>query len=156
MHPLNLYVVPSSEGSCGISPYHNYNTWLDSTGSPMPFSLEGSYAEGEIITVESWMDTHHNGHVELRLCNLGNDGTNAFTPDCFDGNTLEFVEDVVVFDQFGNKKDWPKMPADEDHPERGYLSGGQSEGSKHTFVMRFRIPYGIVGERILLQWKYIT
>ena len=122
----------------------------------MPFSLEGSYEEGEIITVESWMDTHHNGHVELRLCNLGNDGTNGFTPDCFDGNTLEFVEDVVVFDQFGNEKDWPKMPADEDHPERGYLSGGQSEGSKHTFVMRFRIPYGIVGERILLQWKYIT
>ena len=122
----------------------------------MPFNLEGSYQEGEIITVESFMDTHHNGHVELRLCNLGNDGTNAFTPDCFDGNTLEFVEDVVVFDQFGNEKDWPKMPADEDHPERGYLSGGQSEGSKHTFVMRFRIPYGIVGERILLQWKYIT
>jgi hypothetical protein len=48
------------------------------------------------------------------------------------------------------------MPADGNHPERGYLSAGQSVGSYNTFTMAFQLPVGLVGDEILLQWKYIT
>ena len=148
----------STTGSCGASPSHDYNDWLDSTGNPISFTPTETYTEGDIITVSSWMDTHHNGHVELRYCNLASSG-GVFTPDCFAENHLTFVEDVGVYggyDGAGGIKNFVKMPVDANYPERGYLSAGQSVGSKHSFVMKFQLPMGLVGNEILLQWKYIT
>ena len=123
----------------------------------MPFTPQDIYTEGGNITISSYMDTHHNGHVEVRYCNAapGQEGYN--TPECFDGNTLEFVEDIGVWNNVGQLRepvgDWMKMPPDGNHPERGYLSGGQSVGSKNTFTMIFQLPLNLVGDEILLQWN---
>lgn len=149
-----------SNGSCGKTNTQDYNDWLDSTGTSMPFMPQATYIEGDLITVSSWMDTHHNGHIELRYCDLNASG-GSFTPDCFDGNYLTFVEDVGVYDSAGvlrstSDVNFQKMPADGNHPERGYLSAGQSVGSYNTFTMTFQLPVGLVGDEILLQWKYIT
>ena len=51
---------------CGRSPSHNYEThthWLDKNGDPMPWLSQGTYDEGGIVAVDSFLDTHHNGHM---------------------------------------------------------------------------------------------
>ena len=80
--------------------------------------------------------------MEIRACQKGL----ASTQECFDttGNELVFVRDVK-FD----------MPADPNYPERGMYAGGQGGGLK-DFEMIFKLPDGIYGDKVMLQWKYIT
>lgn len=47
--------------------------------------------EGQTILIKSYLDTHHNGHMEIRACNKGPDCTQAD----FEGNHLIFVKDTV-------------------------------------------------------------
>ena len=47
------------------------------------------------------------------------------------------------------------MPPDPAYPHRGMYAGGQGGGTK-WFRHEFRLPAGVSGEKVLLQWKYIT
>ena len=52
----------SSNEQCGVSEQGpNYSTWLDITGSPMPWMSQAVYREGQEITVEAIMKTNHGG-----------------------------------------------------------------------------------------------
>ena len=104
----------------------------------MPWVSVAEYKAGQIIDVTSYLDTHHNGHMEIRACPDGE----ASTLECFNkpGNALTFVEDVM----------WG-MPADPSYPERGMYYGGQG-GSVKDFHMRFKLPDHIVGNQVMLQW----
>jgi hypothetical protein len=53
-------------------------------------------------------------------------------------------------------ENWLKMPPDISYPERGHLSAGQSAGFRYYYTMTFKLPSGVSGDRIMLQWKYIT
>ena len=136
-HCLNV-----NNGVCGYTSYNDYDNFKDSQGNPMPWTSQGSFTAGQFIEIKSYLDTHHNGHMEIRACADGSASTLA----CFDtpGNELTFVRDVA-FD----------MPADPAHPERGYYYGGQGGGIK-SFHMEFKLPDHISGPQVLLQWKYIT
>ena len=114
----------------------------------MPFTPQETYVEGDIIMVKSYLDTHHNGHMELKACNKG--PANCKQED-FDapGNQLIFIEDTVFQ---GNHM---KMPADPNYPGRGMYGGGQG-GQTKTFVFKYKLPTGLYGDQVLLQWKYIT
>jgi hypothetical protein len=97
----------------------------------------------------------------MRYCDLEASG-GIFTPDCFDGNYLTFVEDVgvynakgVLMDPANQSENWLKMPPDSSYPERGYLSAGQSAGTGYYYTMTFKLPMGLSGDQIMLQWKYI-
>jgi len=127
---------------CGTSESGvNYDNWLDSNGEPISWNSNGSiYGEGDIITINSFLTAHHTGHMEARACPMGR----GSTQECFDANVLEFVEDLAY-----------SMPKDEDHPERGYYYGS-SDFNNEGFSMRFKLPEGLVGEEVLLQWWYIT
>lgn len=112
------------------------------------------------LTYEYYVLSFNSGHIEMRYCDLTT-SEGIFTPDCFDGNYLTFVEDIGVYDDKGTLMDpsnpnWHRMPVDSVYPERGMLSAGQSIGSKHSFEMKFQLPLGLSGDKILLQWKYIT
>ena len=98
--------------------------------------------------VKSYLDTHHNGHMELKACNKG--PANCKQED-FDapGNQLIFIEDTVFQ---GNHM---KMPADPNYPGHGMYGGGQG-GQTKTFVFKYKLPEGLYGDQVLLQWKYIT
>jgi len=130
---------------CGTSEQGvNYDEWLDSLGQPVSWNSNGNiYGEGDVITVNSFLASHHTGHMELRACPMGR----ASTQDCFDQHVLEFVEDINSYDV--------KMPKDNNHPERGYYYGSQAFNNQ-AFSMRFRLPQGLVGEEVLLQWLYVT
>ena len=108
----------------------------------MPWISQETYTEGQTIIVRSYLDTPHNGHLELKACALGSSSTQA----CFDtpGNELEFVDDVL----YG-------MPKDPSYPGRGYYAGGQGGGIK-SHEMQFKLPAGMYGDEVMLQYKYIT
>lgn len=141
-HCLNTKGVGSV---CGTSEQGvNYDSWLDSLQQPISWNSNGNvYQEGGIITVETFLTAHHTGHMELRACPMGR----ASTQECFDQHLLEFVEDVNNFDV--------KMPKDENYPERGYYYGSQAFNN-NRFAMNFRLPQGLTGEEVLLQWLYVT
>lgn len=87
----------------------------------MPWIPQEEYTEGDIIIVKSYLDTHHNGHMEIRACDKGPENC---TPQDFEGNELIFVQDMVLE---GNHV---TMPKDENYPERGMYAGGQGGGTK--------------------------
>jgi len=145
-HCLNL-----NDGVCGKFGGRSFDggSWLDKTGGEMPWASEGVYFEGDEIIVRSYLDTHHNGHMEIRACNKGNAcGVADFEAE---GSALIFVRDNVLEGPAGT----PAMPPDENYPERGMYAGGQGGGIKF-FEFVFRLPEGMYGDEVLLQWLYIT
>ena len=107
-HCLNL-----NDDICGKFGSRSYDgdSWLDKNGSQMPWVSQGVYTEGDEIIVRSYLDTHHNGHMEIRACNKGNACTVADFEK--EGSALIFVRDNVL-DGAGIA-----MPPDENYPERG-------------------------------------
>ena len=134
-----------------MSPYLNYETvnWLDKSGSPMPWRSQNEYVEGGTITINSYLDTHHNGHLEARVCVIDDSNPSSCTrPEHFAGKELVFDLDLALGGH-------PPMPKDLNFPERGMFAGGQG-GPFKEFAFRYRLPMGIFGQKVLLQWKYIT
>jgi len=134
---LNTNELPG--GICGRpASGPSYTEYLDSTGIPMPWISQETYIEGEEITVKHFYTTHHYGHITLSACPLGKDSTQ----ECFDNpaNWLEFVRD----ESYG-------MPKDINHPERAYLKRGPMD-----FTSVFKLPNNVIGEEVLIQWRYIT
>jgi len=128
-------------GVCGLSESgRNYDDWRDSKGLEMPWTQVASYSQGQTIEVLTRLEAHHAGHMELRGCPDGKDSTQA----CFDQHVFEFVEDAF----YG-------MPKDPNYPERGYYWGGPTQNGV-DFLMKFKIPDSLVGEKVLLQWLYVT
>jgi hypothetical protein len=123
--------------------------WHSQNG--LAFGYEGSYVEGGTITLRSYLDTHHWGHMEARVC-VVRDASSCTTPADFAGKELVFDSDLTLA---GNH---PPMPKDTNYPERGMFAGmpNGAQGGKMEFAFRFKLPMGISGEKVLLQWKYIT
>jgi len=136
------HCLNTNNGVCGKTTTADYDEYLDSTGVPMPWDSQETFTEGQEILVKSYLDTHHNGHMVIKACPNGPGSTQA----CFDtpGHELTFVKDTLY-----------DMPADPAYPERGYYAGGQAGGLKN-FEMTFKLPVGISGNQVMLQWKYIT
>ncbi len=125
-------------GVCGLSIHdHNYDDWLDSTGSPMPWNSQATYEQGGIVRINTIIKAHHLGHIEVSACPDGR----ASTQECFDQHRLTFIQDIAH-----------GMPADPKHPERGYLSLGEE------FSMDFKLPDNVSGDNVLLQvsWDLLT
>ena len=141
-HCLNL-----NDGVCGkfgSRPFES-DSWLDKNGVAMPWIAQAVYDEGQVIAVRSYLDTHHNGHMEIRACDKGPD----CTPEDFVGNELVFVEDTVL------KGNHEAMPKDPNYPERGMYAGGQGGGVKE-FEFLYQLPMGVYGDQVTFQWIYIT
>jgi len=114
----------------------DYDVWLDSQGNPMPWISQTVYNKGQDIQVDVKITAHHYGHFTMSACPMGR----ASTQECFNANSLEFVEDT----KYG-------MPKDENYPERAMLWGDGDELS-----YKFKLPDNIAGEQVLLQWIYWT
>lgn len=150
-------------GVCGKFDNRNYETanWIDKNGDRMPWisqagngnAMGGEYVEGGTIVVNSYLATHHNGHMEIRACVMDDsDSAKCTTPEEFEGNELHFLQDLIHPN--AETSDIP-MPADPDYPERGMYAGGQG-GPTKSFSFLYQLPEGISGEKVLLQWKYAT
>lgn len=121
---------------CATGNAQNYDEWKNSSGNQMPWTTQAVYTEGQEIEVEAVLTTNHAGHIDMFACPAGRDST----PDCFLENPLTFVRNVYD----------PEGPFDEFYPERAYVSGK----SDHKFI--YKLPDGVYGDEVMLQWRYIT
>eukprot|EP00591_Stephanopyxis_turris_P010789 CAMPEP_0195507578 /NCGR_PEP_ID=MMETSP0794_2-20130614/1000_1 /TAXON_ID=515487 /ORGANISM="Stephanopyxis turris, Strain CCMP 815" /LENGTH=605 /DNA_ID=CAMNT_0040634313 /DNA_START=164 /DNA_END=1981 /DNA_ORIENTATION=- len=126
----------AADDICGIGGAQSYDDWIDSNGDPMPWNSQATYTEGEIIEIKSNLHTPHWGHQDVMICPDGD----ASTQDCFEAHPLEFIEDVT----YG-------APKDPQNPTRGHFTGAHVD-----FTMRFKLPMGVTGDRVMMQWRYVT
>jgi len=135
-HCLNVKDV---DEVCGNSGTKNYDKFTDSMGNPMPWKTEATYEEGGIIQIKSHLAAHHYGHCEIKACANVQDPTQ----ECFDANPLTYVFDAGF--AYG-------APANPLHPEYGHYS----DAGKTHYTHKFKLPTGLSGSKILLQYHYIT
>ena len=153
-------------GPCGMLRANRYdkdytNNYVDAFGDPVPWKSQATYTEGGIVEIEVAVSANHKGHFEFRVCT---DYENP-TQECFDQNKLVFAADrgesVTVHDPV--------------YPERGYIvstvdgitsnarfrlirccvilrQNGNTDLVKHSYLL----PPGIKGDKVLLQWQWIT
>eukprot|EP00567_Pseudictyota_dubia_P005800 CAMPEP_0197449198 /NCGR_PEP_ID=MMETSP1175-20131217/20345_1 /TAXON_ID=1003142 /ORGANISM="Triceratium dubium, Strain CCMP147" /LENGTH=895 /DNA_ID=CAMNT_0042981233 /DNA_START=206 /DNA_END=2894 /DNA_ORIENTATION=+ len=133
-------------GVCGTSSssysggYINYNDPPNALGESMPTNIQATYTEGEVIELETVLTAHHKGYFQYKVCRLDELNQPGPTQECFDANPLTFEEDMV----YG-------APKDPDNPGRAYISPNGME-----FRHRFKLPTGLHGDKVLLQWHYVT
>jgi len=120
----------------------NYDAPLDISGNVLPFRPQATYTEGQIIDIDLAYTANHAGHFVFYLCP---DGENP-SEECFYGNELLFVEDVSV-QTYGAEANAPK---DVNFPNRGYVNPFVFEQR-----MKFKLPDGVFGEKVLMQWWYV-
>ena len=118
----------------------------------MPLNIQGTYQQGQEITIEAVLTAHHWGHFEVKACPLARHD-DAPTQECFDQYPLTFVEDLIN----------PDSPNDPDYPGRAYLSSRSKSGQANfgnpagiLFRQKFRLPSNLNGQIVLLQWYYRT
>eukprot|EP00542_Grammatophora_oceanica_P007762 CAMPEP_0194065442 /NCGR_PEP_ID=MMETSP0009_2-20130614/85466_1 /TAXON_ID=210454 /ORGANISM="Grammatophora oceanica, Strain CCMP 410" /LENGTH=839 /DNA_ID=CAMNT_0038718285 /DNA_START=108 /DNA_END=2627 /DNA_ORIENTATION=- len=154
-------------GVCGRIEGNNYidytYNWLTAAGTPMPWTQVAQYIEGQEITIETIIRANHRGYFEIGLCVMDGLGTDVPTQACFDANKLEMLEDEL----YG-------APVDPAYPTRAYLppdtnfqgapgyggpvTGGQEIKNKDGLLTRhrFKLPDGVHGDQVYLQWHWIT
>jgi len=138
-------------GRCGANNGFNYDSPKNAIGGPMGANPQAVYSAEEEITVDVVLTAHHKGHFVLKACPIAE--FEVATQECFDQHPLTFVEDLL----YG-------APVDTNHPERGYIAptshpGIQMDNSGvhgYLFTHKYRLPSGLTGDLILLQWKYYT
>lgn len=139
---------------CGIaSDVRNYDLPLNVRSRPMSPNVQGEYGEGDVIDVEVLVSTHHKGHFEFSVCPISTDSMPMEVPtaECFATNKLIFVSDELYH-----------APIDVNYPERAYLIPAsraifiQEDFYGAQYKMKFKLPDGIYGDVVLLQWYYLT
>lgn len=148
-HCLN---IGGTEAQCGKVGDHNYDYPPNAIGegvlSPV---IQACYEEAGIIDVETVLTAHHKGHFEFKACPIlpGEVPSQA----CFDENPLTFVSDKL----YG-------APPDPLYPERAYIPrvdypgglAGYSSNGEYHFHHEFKLPDGLRGDLVLIQWYYVT
>ena len=123
----------------------------------MSSNLQGVYREGDIIDIEVLVTTHHKGHFIFSVCPIMDTVPMEIpTEECFANNRLMFMKDEL----YG-------APIDEQYPERAYIAPASvvqytqaTEGVQPVvgaqYKMKFKLPEGVSGNVVLLQWYYLT
>jgi hypothetical protein len=131
-HCINL---KTNDQICGTGQAQNYDIWTDTSGDGITWSSQGVFTEGQDIIIESTLSTNHAGHIDVFVCPDGEASTQA----CFHEHPLVFVEDLL----YGG-------PVDDQYPSRAYVS--PASDFRHVY----RLPMGIHGSKVMLQWRYVT
>mmetsp|Transcript_51720 Transcript_51720/g.155230 ORF Transcript_51720/g.155230 Transcript_51720/m.155230 type:complete len:383 (-) Transcript_51720:162-1310(-) len=113
----------------------------------MPTNIQATYRESEVIELKTVLTAHHQGHFEFKACSQPEP-----TQACFDANPLTFERDLLY-----------DAPIDLNYPGRVYVAppnveGKVSGGNPPGMIFRheFKLPDGLHGDKVLLQWHYIT
>lgn len=132
----------------------NYDRPKNALGGDLAPKIQACYAQGDVIKLDAALTVHHMGHFSYKACAIK--AGEAPTQACFDRNPLTFVEDVL----YGSRPD-------PNYPNRAYIPRAdapfiQKEWSNdlqkdiYKFSHRFRLPQGLSGDLVLIQWHYIT
>jgi hypothetical protein len=104
--------------------------------------------------VEVTLTAHHKGHFVFSACPIESTETIP-TKECFEANRLTFVKDLL----YG-------APFDTNYPERAYVAPSTIEMRVNSDIEEFKdamlfkytlkLPPGLSGELVLLQWYYVA
>ena len=116
----------------------NYN------GGDLQWMSQAMYNAGQEITIDIVLTAHHMGHFEMYAC-----GDSVVTKECFENNPLEFVSDNL----YGAVKDV-------NYPQRAYIPptsvNAQYVNGGMFYSYQMKLPQGVSGRQVLLQWRYYT
>ncbi len=146
--PLGLN-IGGTEARCGEIDGRNYDYPKNSQGLPLAPDIQACFGEGDVVQLDVVLTAHHMGHFSYKACAI-NSGEVA-SQECFDSNPLTFVEDVL----YGSLPD-PNYPNRAYIPRADHASIQKDDGGNYFFSHRFKLPEGLSGELVLLQWHYIT
>ena len=135
----------STGTTCGIISGRNYDRPMNGLGLPMSWNPQACYMPGGVIDVSVTLTAHHKGHFEFRACPISNQG-DVPTENCFASFPLTFVSETLMSYETRS----PANP-DPNHPERAYVNDNDGE-----LNYRYRLPRGLGGKLVLLQWHYVT
>ena len=140
--------IGGTEARCGIVAGRNYDYPRNALNGNLVEVAQECYEEGAIINIESVLTAHHMGHFEVKACPITSG--EVATQKCFDANPLKFISD-----------DFYNAPADPLYPGRAYIprseySTQKSSSNAYLFRHQFKLPEGLKGELVLLQWYYLT
>ena len=142
--------VGGTAARCGLVGDHNYDYPPNAVGGVLPPIIQECYNEGSIVELETILTAHHKGHFTFKACAIS--PGEAPTQECFDAHPLTFVADEMYGATF-----------DPLYPERAYIPrldfpGGLQYESAGNAVFRhkFRLPQGLSGDLVLIQWHYVT
>jgi len=131
----------------------NYDRPKNVLGGDLPPKTQAYYAQGEVIKLDVILSAHHMGHFSYKACAIK--AGEVASQACFDRNPLTFVEDVL----YGSRPD-PNYPNRAYIPraDAPFIQQGPPKDGKPTykFSHRFRLPQGLSGDVVLIQWHWIT
>jgi len=131
-----------ASAQCGMINDRNYDLPKNAYGGLMKATVQECYEEGSIIDLKVFLTAHHDGHFEFYACPIAHG--DVPTKSCFRDHPLEFVEDVLF-----------SAPKDPNYPTRAYLPR-QTTSGLGEFHYRYKLPAGLLGELVLIQWYYVT
>jgi len=127
---------------CGMINGRNYDLPKNALGGLMKATVQECYEEGSIIDLKVFLTAHHGGHFEFYACPIAHG--KVPTESCFKDHPLEFVEDLLN-----------NAPKDPNYPTRAYVHGLTSM-TLGEFHYKYKLPVGLLGELVLIQWYYVT
>ena len=137
-----------TEARCGKVADRNYDYPRNALNGNLAEVAEVCYEKGAIINIETVLTAHHMGHFEVKACPIvaGEVATQA----CFDANPLTFISDELYH-----------KPIDPNYPGRAYIPPAEfctvkSFSNAYLFRHQFKLPDGLTGDLVLLQWYYLT
>ena len=130
----------AASATCGVISGRDYDYPKNAIGGALAPKSQACYQPGQIIDVEVTLTAHHKGHYEFKMCPIS--PGQAPTQACFDANPLTFVTDTMYGATF-----------DPNYPERAYIP---DSAAGYTFSYKYKLPDGLAGDLVLLQWHYVT
>jgi hypothetical protein len=141
--------VGGTEARCGKVENRNYDRPKNALGGDLAPNIQACYAQGDVIKLDVILTAHHMGYFSYKACAIK--AGEVPSQACFDRNPLTFVEDVL----YGSRPD-------PNYPHRAYIPRAdapfiQKDGRQgYKFSHRFRLPQGLSGDLVLIQWHYVT
>ena len=131
----------AATATCGvIDGIRDYDYPKNFFGDALAPKSQACYQPDQIIDLEVTLTAHHNGHFEFKMCPIK--PFEAPTQACFDAYPLIFVNDT----KYG-------ATPDPNYPERAYIPNA---AAGNTFSYKYKLPAGLAGDLVLLQWHYVT
>lgn len=122
--------------------------------------IHATYEEGGQISVDLAIVAHHNGFMELFLCNVDNCG-GEISAGCFRQNACHRLNRAWD-DSCESRNDWKCAPIDPKYPSRWYLPCGKS-GVPGNGVdiyghgkIKYQLPQGLTCDHCVLQWYWVA
>ncbi len=122
--------------------------------------IHATYDEGGHISVDLAIVAHHNGYMELFVCDVAR-CAGEISQDCFRHGACHRLNRVWD-ESCESRNDWKCAPIDPNYPSRWYLPCGKS-GTPGNGVdiyghgkIKYQLPAGLTCEHCVVQWYWVA